>query len=192
MIYLLIMGLTSHSYEPTLNGEGRELLVRKDVHSDRAWNSSGAVTYANSTIDRWQNNVYKKLFSASVQAMMGTTAFYYTPAGDDYTVTTLSRSVFLLSGTELGYAQNGLNVEGASLPITTLLRPAQYHGENWIWWTRSPTTSPQQLEVWNLGRFYEGVVQLDNYAPTYDFGARPCFTLPSTAIVTEELELVEG
>ena len=35
MIYLLIMGLTFHSYEPTLNGEGRELVVRKDPSTAR-------------------------------------------------------------------------------------------------------------------------------------------------------------
>ena len=33
--------LAKHSYEPILNGEGRELLVRKDIHSNQGWNGLG-------------------------------------------------------------------------------------------------------------------------------------------------------
>ena len=39
------------NYEQDLNGEGRVLCVRKDIHSNRGWNSTNTNAYAGSAID---------------------------------------------------------------------------------------------------------------------------------------------
>lgn len=54
--------LAKHNYEPGLNGEGRELVVRKDIYDQRQWNSSRVNTWASSTMRSWLNGAYKSLF----------------------------------------------------------------------------------------------------------------------------------
>lgn len=180
--------LSKHNYEPTLNGEGRELVVRKDVVQKGKWNGAGVNSYANSTIDTWFNGTYKRYFSTSVQSSMGSTTFYYTPGNGNWTMGTLGRPIFALSVRELGSAGDRVNAEGTTLPNASTLRIAYLDGSATAQWTRTPS--------WASGTTTSGTS--DEYGGIYDlncansYGYRPCFTLPSTALVTEELELVEG
>ena len=179
--------LAKHNYEPTLNGQGRELLVRKDCYDSRVWNSANVNTWANCSMRSWLNGTYKGLLSSWLQAAIGNTAYYYTPGNGNHTVSTRSDAVFLLSVTELGLSAHWANEEGTSLPIASSLRIAKYNGNATMWWLRSPDSSDIAI-VANVNR--SGGVNgndCDN-----SFASRPCFTLPSTATVTEELELVEG
>ena len=180
------MGLTSHNYEPTLNGEGRELVVRKDVVQNGAWVESGVSTYANSAINSWFNGTYKGNFSTAVQTMIGSTTFYYTPGIGDNTVRTLGRAVFALSITELGLSGAGVNTEGTALPIASQLQVAHLNGGAAEQWTRTPGNTYGSVMYVTTGG---ASTRMDGYNLS---GYRPCFTLPSTATVTEELELVEG
>lgn len=112
-----------YNYETGLNGSNRTLIMRRRMTSadisnfpDIAWNSSGVNTYANSTLDNWFNNTYKNYLDAKVRSAIGTTKFYYTVGGSNKTVTTLTRSVFVLSATEFGFSNSALiNKEGTSL-----------------------------------------------------------------------------
>ena len=176
------MGLTFHSYEPGLNGEGRELVVRKDVVQNGAWNSSRVDNaYATSIIDSWFNGTYKGYFSTSVRDLMGSTTFYYTPGNDDDSVIPLARASFALSVTELGLSNSDANVEGSALPIASVLRNLGAYQ-----WTRTPFKDTANVFFLNFTN------SIDGGYTTLSNGYRPCFTLPSTATVTEELELVEG
>ena len=181
--------LAKHNYEPTLNGEGRELVVRKDVVQNGQWDSSGGNDLANSTIDGWFNGTYKARFSTYVQTLMGSTTFYYTPGGFNASVSSLSRGVFPLSVTELNKntGMAWLNVEGSELPIANTLRNAHLNGSATPQLTRSPKTNGSYM-VWNMT---SGGSATD-FAATGTSGYRPCFTLPSTAFVNQQLELVEG
>ena len=179
--------LAKHSYEPTLNGEGRELLVRKDTAHTGAWNNTLSNTYAGSTIDTWLNGTYKNRFAPNTQAMMGNVKFRYTIGGGNSSLDTLERAVFSLSMTELDVAAPSTNTEGIALPIATQLKIATINGNPVSQYSRTPnrnnSTSVNGINA-NGSGFAGSCGNANNY--------RPCFTLPSTALVTEELELVEG
>lgn len=164
--------LAKHNYESGLNGAGRQLMVRKDIYDTRKWESSNVSTYATSDIDAWQNGDYKAKFSKAVQALMGTTKFYYTVGGNDKTLTTLKRAVFLLSATELGLSSSNANNEGTKLEIYSLLSSSDFY-----FWTRSPHTGNNDYYVHVCGPSFIAARTSETY------GSRPCFTLPATALV---------
>lgn len=180
--------VAKQNYEPGLNGDGRTLMVRKDVYDQRQWNSSSANAWASSTIHSWLNSGYKGLFSAYVQSIMGATTYEYTVGNNNNTVTTRSDAVFLLSLTELGenypsYA----NVEGSALSIASTLKIAYQNGAATTQWTRSPQTQGVGL-VWRFDQ--NGGFTLKNCTESH--GSRPCFTLPSTALVDLNNALIES
>ena len=182
--------LAKHNYEPGLNGAGRELVVRKDVVQKGKWNSAEANSYANSTIDVWFDGTYKSMLSQAVQAMLGTTKFRYTVGNGDWDTVSLERAVFSLSATECGESPGtytDFKVEGTRLPISSLLQPAYLNGVAATQWTRTPDIHRTNSATWlnSDTNYTQGPVSHNN-------GYRPAFALPSTALVTEELELVEG
>lgn len=108
--------VAKHDYESSLNGAGRTLVVRKDVYDQRQWHSSNVNAYASSTIDSWLNSTYKNLLDADIRSLIGTTKIRYTPGNGNgnWNVSTLERSVFLLSLTELGESHTYVDYTGAS------------------------------------------------------------------------------
>lgn len=171
--------LAKHNYEPDLNGSDRELVVRKDCYDKRSWHSTNNNAYATSEIDNWLNSDYKNLLDAFVQEVIGITEFKYTPSGPAQ-VSTLKRATFLLSGTELNRAESWFNIEGSALSIANLLQIAYYNGAPVIQWTRSPYTEDT---VYAVNLLTDGKAGNDRCICNY--GARPCFTLPSTALVDD-------
>lgn len=178
--------LAKHSYEPGLNGEGRELVVRKDIHCTRQWNSSSVNTWASCTMRSWLNGAYKSLFSSSVQSLMEATTYRYTPGDGNESVSTRADAVFLMSLTELGLSNGNANVEGSALPVASVLRIAYQNGSATQQFTRSPYTY-DDVNVCTVGFTGAFVVTpcTDNH------GSRPCFTLPDTARVDAGLNLIE-
>ena len=176
--------LAKHDYESGLNGSGRELMVRQRYHSKRAIQSGDYANYHDSPGDVWLNNDYKSLLDSVVQEMISTTNFYYTEWTSLYAsrpVKQLSRSVFLLSATEMGCTDSKANVEGTALSIAGILSPCyDSSGANaTAIWTRSPTNSSGMLVAWHI----ETTGAFDTHPFTWSNGIRPCFTLPSTALV---------
>ena len=178
--------LAKHNYEPDLNGQGRELVVRKDVYGMRQWNNSDVNDWENSTMHSWLNNTYKDLFSSGVQALMGSTTYEYTEGSYSLHVSTRSDSIFVLSLTEIGGGHNDANVEGSNLPISSELQIAYRNGSPTSQWTRSPSTY-NDTGAWYL--YPSGSANTHNCTGRY--GSRPCFTLPSTALVDQDLNLIE-
>ena len=172
--------LAKHNYEPDLNGSGRELIVRKDCYDLRQWDTSNVNTYANSAIDTWLNGTYKNLLNASVQEIIGTTKFKYTPGNYDWDVVPLERAFFLLSATEIGYGNTYGNIEGSELPIASILKIAYMNGSTQIQWTRSPVTDQGDSVIVSSS---SGAISY--YSPNANLGSRPCFTLPSTAKIDD-------
>ena len=179
--------LAKHDYESGLNGAGRTLFVRKDCYDERKWNSNNANAYASSTIDSWLNGDYKSLLSSKVQSEIGTIKFYSTIGNGDYTVTTLERSIFMLSVTELGLSKTGAKVEGTALAIASTLRIAYKDGSAIEYWTRTPysTNSTFAFYINTSGKTYSTNV-IDGNGHPFLKGSRPCFTLPSTATVNQQ------
>ena len=175
--------IAKQNYESGLNGSGRVLVVRKDCYDSRAWHSSNVNAYASSTIDSWLNGTYKNLLDANIRTAMGTTKIYYTPGNGNTGKTTLERSVFLLSATELGQTHTYMNTEGTALSSTVLnlLKIAYLNGSAYPQWTRSPNTN-NASDAWYLNS--NG--SLNDSICTYTFGSRPAFTLPSNLYVSDD------
>ena len=175
--------IAKQNYESGLNGAGRVLVVRKDCYDQRQWHGSNVNAYATSAIDTWLNGTYKNLLDANIRTAMGTTKIYYTPGNGNTTKTTLERSVFLLSATELGQTHTYMNAEGTALSATVLnlLKIAYLNGSAVYQWTRSPDTSSTN-SAWGLnsvgGLHYSGCSGTN--------GSRPAFTLPSTLYVSDD------
>ena len=179
--------LAKHNYESDLNGQGRTLVVRKDVHSVRQWNSSGASTYASCSMSSWFNSGYLATLDSNVRSIIGTTKFYYTVGELNWSVKILDRSVFALSATELFGNYDQYNEEGSILPIANELKIAQLNGSPTRQWTRTPRVNAAShssaiLSTETGNRSWPGCAQ--------SYGARPCFTLPSTALVDKNLNLL--
>lgn len=173
--------VAKHDYENGLNGSGRTLVVRKDCYDTRQWHISNVNAYASSAIDTWLNGTYKTLLDADIQSVIGTTKFYYTPGNGNTTVTTLSRAIFLLSGTELGQSHTYMKTEGTALSIASTLQVAYLNGSAVAQWTRSPYTD-DTYNAWYLNS--DGYLYCSSCAST--FGSRPAFTLPSTLSVSDD------
>ena len=176
--------LAKHDYESSLNGAGRTLVVRKDCYDQRQWHSSNVNAYASSTIDSWLNSTYKNLLDADIRSLIGTTKIRYTPGNGNWNVSTLERSVFLLSLTELGESHTYANTEGSALPIASTLKIAYQNGSPTYQWTRSPYTRSTRNAWWLNSDGDIGI----NYC-TYTYGSRPAFTLPSTTKVSDDMTI---
>lgn len=169
-------------YEASLNGAGRVLLVRKDAHSNRPWNTSNVNAYSGSTIDTWLNNDYIDMLSADVRAQMGVTSFRYTAGNGSTTVSTLQRNIFLLSFTEFGGSWSSASVEGETLPIASILRMAMHNGTAVQQWARTPVnTNKTNAMAYNASG--TDIHTAVNGSSVY---ARPCFTLPATMEIADE------
>lgn len=181
--------VAKQDYEEGLNGAGRALCVRKDVFDYRRWNDTEVNTWANSSMLSWLNSGYKMILGTNVQKMIATTTYRYTPGNGDKSVTTRADAVFLMSLTELGKSALYVNTEGSALPIAAILQTIPQPGPNQDGqWTRSPNTQYNSAAV-NLG--YTGLVSTNKYVTTDHYASRPCFTLPATALVDQDLNLIE-
>lgn len=166
--------VAKHDYESALNGAGRTLVVRKDVYDRRAWHSSNVNAWASCTMRSWLNRDYKALLGPEIQEAMGTTTYRYTPGNGNWTVTTRSDAVFLLSAYELGKNESWFNVEGSVLPIASILQVAYQNGYSTAQWTRSVDTNDTRnaIYLYSNGTVYNSLCTFSN-------GSRPVFTLPS-------------
>lgn len=177
--------VAKHDYESGLNGAGRTLVVRKDCYDNRVWNGPNLNTWASCTLWEWLNGDYKAVLDADIQELIGTTTYRYTPGKDDNTVTTRSDAIFQLSITELGQSHTYANVEGSVLPIVSTLEIAHLNGDAIGQWTRSPYLG-NNVRIWLIDSY--GGSKNANLNNAY--GSRPCFTLPSTVLVDEAMNIV--
>ena len=192
--------LAKHNYEPDLNGPGRELLVRKNIHSMGAWNITNRNTYVYSTIHKWLTGEYINVFSSYIRSIISRTKIYYTPGYNNVNVDILETTIFQLSGTEYGFPEDiNMNIEGTIIPMSGTLQYGIFNGTNQGQWTRSPHTyigpfSSRSSGVWYIGvRNQAGSIpiakdeQLDS-----DGGYRPAFCISSQAIIDRDNSLVEN
>lgn len=176
--------LAKHNYEPELNGQGRELVVRKECISNRQWNSTDVNTWATCSLRSFLNGSYKSRFTSYVQNLMATTTYRFTPGNGNDTVTTRADAIFIMSLTELGKQQSNSNVEGYALPISSIL---SVFPSSVAQWTRSPNLDDNVRAFWvrNDAYVFDDAVTFSNRAP------RPVFSVPSTALVDSNNALIE-
>ena len=198
--YLVVnQGIPSNSslYDASCDGTW---LLRKDIHSERQWNSSNVSTYASSAINTWLNgDFFNTLTSGNAVKQV---KIPYCTGGGTSTVNSgangLSVRVFLLGGYELGLrtSDNGyFPVDGAKLAYfesgtgssANNKRIANLNGAASAWGLRSPWKDDTNF-VWDIdsnGEILYGVA-------TGTYGIRPALVLSKTAIFDRDTMILKG
>ena len=185
-------GKPSSVYDDSCNGTW---LLMQDIYENRAWHSSNANDYANSTIHSYLNSTFLNLFESNIKnAIKQVKLPYRKGSGTSTTVTSgsngLSAKIFLLSATEtsfdFGYMPSGEGAElayfkGCADNSSDSKRVAYLNGSAADWWLRSPScrNSNVALGVSSNGDWY-------NYYCSYSLGIRPALILPSTLLVSDD------
>lgn len=170
----------SHGYPAS----GRTLLLRKDIHSFRAWDS-GSNAYSVSDIDAWLNGEYLNLIDSSVRSQIAEVSIVCTVGSHNWVSSTLSRKVFLLSYTEVGFSGNAYaKVEGSPLPYfdSDAKRIGYLGGSAEAWWLRSPDKRNDERS-WVVNK--SGISGMGDVPRADGLGVRPAFTLPSSILVAD-------
>lgn len=201
--YLVVnQGIPSNSslYDASCDGTW---LLRKDIHSERQWNSSNVNDYANSTINTWLNGDFFNSFGSVEQAAIKQVkipyrAGYGSDGSDQSGANGLLCKIFLLGGYEVGFTTSDnpyFPADGAKLSYfeagtdSSALnkRIAYLNGSVDGWWLRSLNTNYTNYVclVYSDGDYYR------SYA-TSAYGIRPALVLPSNAVFDETTMLLKG
>ena len=197
--YMVVnQGLPSSMYDASCDGCW---VLRKDIAENRAWDSSDN-NYKNSDIQAYLNGNWTSRYEAGILSQIKQVKIpYQNGTGSGGSVASgangLSCKIFLLSGCELGLTSTDISSfprDGAKLSYFSSgassaannKRIANYNGSATSWWLRSPDTD-NASRVWYIysdgscGHFYD-----------YEtYGVRPALVLPSTALVDQDLNLIE-
>ena len=197
--YLIVnQGLPSSMYDASCDGCW---VLRKDIAENRAWDSSNN-DYKSSDIQAYLNGSWLSRYSAGVLSQIKQVKIpYVNGTGSGGSVASgangLSCKIFLLSGYELGWTTSDNSYfprDGAKLSYFSSgtsssannKRIAKYNGSATSWLLRSPRISDTDF-VWgvHLRGSYD-------HRPCDDpCGVRPALVLPSTALVDQDLNLIE-
>ena len=173
-------------------------LLRKDIHSERQWNSSNVNEYESSAINTWLNGDFFNSLGSVEQAAIKQVKIPYRAGGgsggtDQSGANGLSCKVFLLSGYEVGFMTSDssyIPVDGAKLDYfdaSSSKRIAYLNGLETIWWLRSPRTDGTR-RAW--------CVQTGGIPGGGDTsgsaGIRPALVLPSNAPFDETTMILKG
>ncbi|WP_417054046.1 DUF6273 domain-containing protein [Dysosmobacter sp.] len=198
--YLVVnQGIPSNSnlYDASCDGTW---LLRKDIHSNRQWNSSNVNRYESSAINTWLNGDFFNTLGSVEQSAIREIKIPYCVGNESSTVNSgangLSTKIFLLSGYEVAFA-TGRNfpVDGAKLSYfesgtgSSALnkRIAYLNGSAAIWWLRSQTVR-YSTDVWSV--VANGI--FGSSAISYSYGIRPALILPSNALFDKTTMLLKG
>lgn len=172
----------SHNYESGMNGTGRTLLVRKDCWpiAMKFNDPDTTLLYADSGLDTWFNSSYKSVLDENIQTAIGTTQFKwkkreFISASEGYSETEyqIARSVFTL----------GVDDYIAS----SVLQIAYVGGTAVRYWTSSMVLGASGNKS-NFTVSADGTKAVGDEKANYY--ARPCFTLPDTALVLDDGTIV--
>lgn len=184
-------GKPSSLYDDSCNGTW---LLMKDIYEDREWNSSNVNNLENSTIQSYLNGTFLNLFESNIKDAIKQVKIPYRKNGgsggtDQSGANGLSTKIFLLSGYEVGWTTSDSSqfpVDGAKLDYfesgtgtsAKNKRIAKLNGSADFWWLRSPRPGPTSA-VWCVRG--DGGSSYDD--PSYSYGIRPAFIIPSTALI---------
>ena len=174
----------SNLYNSSCNGTW---LLRKDIHSKRAWDSgSGDDAYKTSTINTWLNGDFFNSLGSIEQSTIKQVQIPYYSLSLGNPIFKLTCKVFLLGGYEMGWTNSKthyLPVDGACLSyfngtaLTDSKRIAYLNNSATVWWLRSLNTN-NHSSVWSVGT--TGGTYATEFR-TELIGVRPALILPSTA-----------
>ena len=201
--YLVVnQGIPSNSslYDASCDGTW---LLRKDIHSERQWNTSDANIYETSTINTWLNGDFFNSLGSVERASVKQVKIPYRSGGgsggtDQSGANGLSCKVFLLGGYELGWTTSDnpyFPVDGAKLAYfesgtgssANNKRIAYQNNMARDWWTRSPRTADSKYVsiVSESGSYNYNLASSSDYI-------LPALVLPKTALFDETTMLLKG
>lgn len=174
-----------HGYPAS--GNGRTLLLREALYNTRTFDSSNN-DYASSDIDAWLNGTYLNLIDADIRSQITAVNIKSSTGNGTYNVRDLSRKVFLLSYTEVGFSGSSYaKTEGSPLSYfnSASRRIAYLNGSATFWWLRSPRANFTS-HAWYVRT--DGGSSFNLVTDSY--GSRPAFTLPSSLSVSDDGSVV--
>ena len=191
-------GLPSSMYDASCDGCW---VLRKDIAESRTWDGSSN-DYKNSDIHAYLNGSWTSRYSAGVLSQIKQVKIPYRKgSGTSKTVTSgangLSAKIFLLSSTEVSFNHNYMPTnEGAELSYfagcadsgSDNKRVAYLNSSATDWWLRSPYTDDYYADFAlnvDTNGYWNSIIC------AYSYGVRPALVLPSTALVDQDLNLIE-
>lgn len=194
-------GIPSNSslYDASCDGTW---LLRKVIHSNRAWNSSDSNVYASSAINTWLNGTFFNMLGSAEQAAIKQVKIPYCVGGGNSTINSgtngLSVKAFLLGGYEMGWTssynqyfpQDGAKLsyfESGTGTSANNKRIANLNGSASYWWLRSPYTQYTN-QVW----FVLSNGGCNGNRASYSSGIRPALVLPGNALFDRATMLLKG
>ena len=181
--YLVVnQGIPSNSslYDASCDGTW---LLRKDIHSERQWNTSDANKYETSAINTWLNGDFFNSLGTTEQAVVKQVKIPYRRGGsggsDQSGANGLSCKVFLLSGYEVGWTTSDSSyfpVDGAKLD----------------YFESGPGTSADSKRIAKLNGSAAGNGGYYFSNASISHGIRPAVILPSNALFDETTMLLKG
>lgn len=177
-------------------------VLRKDIAENREWDSSDN-NYKYSDIQAYLNGSWVSRYSAGVLSQIKQVKIpYVNGTGYGGSVASgangLSCKIFLLSGYEVGFSTSDNSWfprDGAKLSYFSSgtgssannKRIANLNGSAANWCLRSPVTGDTGL-IWIV--YSDG--DCSNWGCSSSCGVRPALVLPSTALVDQDLNLIES
>lgn len=199
--YLVVnQGIPSNSnlYDSSCDGTW---LLRKNIHSERHWDSANVNKYESSLINTWLNGDYFSGLGTVEQAKIKQVKIPYRKNGgtggtDQSGANGLPAKIFLLSGYEVGWTtsnnqrfpQDGAKLsyfESGAGTSANNKRIANLNGSAALWWLRSPIVGVTD-SVWYVTANGGG----NNSSGSG--GIRPALVLPSTAKFDATTMLLKG
>lgn len=194
--YLVVnQGIPSNSSLYDVSCDGTWLL-RKGPYSIRAWDTSGASTYANSTINNWLNGDFFNSLGSVEQATIKQVKIPYRVGGGDDSIKSgakgLSVKVFLLGTLELGFSTaGGVPEDGAKLSYfesgTGTSANAKRSLLYYIWWMRSVSTG-NYAQAWVVLTDGSSSIRATNGTCS----VRPALIIPPNALFDKTTMILKG
>ena len=194
--------VAGHDYNSDLNGYGRTLLLRKEVHSIGAFNKIASQSnrtvsslYTDSNLDTWFNSEYLNSLDSSIRNLIPTTKFYISVPSGGHAI--ISRKVFALSVTEFGFNTEGvvyaLDGPDIALGVGRAIALVDVNGVSSNYWTSSRASSGDNNSDGKVYRIFTnwgnantqaselwGYDESGYWYESIELGRRPAFTLPET------------
>lgn len=174
-------------------------LLMKDVYENRAYNTSNDPLYYNSQLHSYLNSTFLSLLDANVIDLIHQAVLPIAQNSSNKYIIGMSAKIFLLSGTEVGWTNQYMAVEGAKLDYFVAdyagnsTRAAYMDGVSSGWSLRSANSDDRHWGVFSAtqnSNYPAGYVSF-NHVPSYAYGVRPALIVPHNVLFDEEtMELI--
>ena len=123
--------LAKHNYEPSLNGQGRELIARSATVAERQYSGS-SIAFDSSALAEYLNSSFIKRYSEKVKSWIGTTTYQTRSDGYRLKPGGGTSAIFIPSAFEAGFPDDEV-ADGTELATAALVFNANLIRAGSIW-----------------------------------------------------------